>query len=161
MSMISKGKKTNKRRRRTAAAIWISVFAVVLVSVAVFGISLSAEDAPSVAITFSDGRSDAVLFADISATATKSVSGCISLPGKDFADIVPHASVTAAEKLDSETFKFSADDDRYYAFTGWQIVGTSELLPAKTVFQPGDTITPEVLANYASDGSLELAEMEG
>ena len=156
MSLISKGKKTNKRRRRTLAAIWISVFAVILVSVAVFGISLSAEDAPSVTITFSDGGyrysvkdafSDPGLFEDFSVGSSLTESGSIIVPGPDFATLTNgrHA-FSAADTVDPETFYFGepVNGNRWaYSFTGWQVESTDSLIPAQTVFQPGDLRSEE------------------
>ncbi len=54
---------------------------------------------------------------------------------------------TVANGLDSETF---VQDEKAYSFTGWKISSSAEKIPGKSVFQPGDTITSDVLDLYVS-----------
>lgn len=103
-------------------------------------------------VTYSTGSQSA--FSTVTKAATTDASGCITLTGPALSDVV-----TISGGYDCETVIGS--DGRYYSFTGWHIVGQSKKLPAETVFQPGDVVTPEVLETYASDGSLELEALWG
>lgn len=74
--------------------------------------------------------------------------------------------LTGNQQLDCETFYFETSGSmpnaslRAYSFTGWHItneplstakipaIKNKQKVPAQTVFQPGDVITPEVLKDY-------------
>lgn len=74
--------------------------------------------------------------------------------------------LTGNQQVDCETFYFETSGSmpnaslRAYSFTGWHITNTpistakipaivnGKKVPAQTVFQPGDVITPEVLKDY-------------
>ena len=147
-----KTKKLNKKA--LAAAISLALVAIIAIAIIfVYG----AEEYGTVTVTFSDGKNN-VVFENVERSADKSISNCIVVPGESFAKTVT-VKLDNSHKFDCETFYFDeniTDETRAYTFTGWYIVGADEKIPGKTVFQPGDTITPEVLEKYASDGSLEL-----
>ena len=112
-----------------------------------------------------------LVFDEVSTTAEPDISGCVSLPGPTFADTVSVKwNANDANYVDCETFFFDdlgADDEIpetswSYTFTGWHIVNAGDAyIPAETVFQPGDTVTPDVLEQYVSGGSLELEALWG
>lgn len=85
---------------------------------------------------------------------TADISGCITLPGATFKDVA-----SLSDSYDCETIR--GTDGRYYSFTGWHIKNASTKLPAETVFQPGDVITPEVLSQYATNNTLNLEALWG
>lgn len=149
---------------RSVRTVALVLCLALLVSTAVILGIVHAEDTDitNVSLTFTDGRADVDLFDDVTTyTAQKSISDCIVLPGAVFADIVPTVKLPSANVLDSETFYFDAtvtEESRAYTFVGWHITNSAGdgYLPAQTVFQPGDTVTPEVLEKYASTDSLTL-----
>ncbi len=98
------------------------------------------------------------LFVSFAETDTLTESQCLILPGPTFGVNVNGQTLTHQGSLDSETFYFDAEvegTDRWaYSFTGWKIKGAEDKIPGKTVFQPGDVITPEVL-NGATSITLE------
>lgn len=150
--MIRTKKKMGGKKLAVAItlAVTVTVLCVLLAILAVQGA------APSVTVTFEDGKGG-TLFETATRGANENLSGCITVPGNSFGETVAFkAGLTTA---DDETYLEA--DGRYYSFTGWQIKGTAERLPAKTVFQPGDTVTPEVLAEYISDGKLEFVAVWG
>ena len=124
-----------------------------------YTISYDNGDAPDdMAFTPKDGVS--VLDAD--------ASNCITLP-ETFANTVTVAAISDARILDEETFYFAeptsaAIEDGSlwaYTFTGWKVVGQENKIAGETVFQPGFTISPEVLLQYAPDGNLHLEAQWG
>ncbi len=162
------------RRRWWVLSLAVSLALVALTSIIVFAVGREA--AETITVIYTDGtysteNKDAGLFSDFTLDGTLTVSDTLILPGDTFGDNVKVKNVTLNKKgdaqLDSETFYFDtpAEEETYsdlwaYSFTGWKIVGTTEKIPGKTVFQPGDVITPDILATYAkdtdSDGTKEL-----
>ena len=112
-----------------------------------------------------------LVFDEVSTTAEPDISGCVSLPGSTFADTVSVKwNANDANYVDCETFFFDdlgtdgeiPETSWSYTFTGWHIVAAgNSYVPAETVFQPGDTVTPDVLEQYVSGGSLELEALWG
>ncbi|MDO4282626.1 MAG: hypothetical protein Q4D02_03240 [Clostridia bacterium] len=140
-----------------------------------------------VVITYSEGKlpsqirygennteNEKVLFEDVTTSVVKTTSNSLILPGETFSDNITDIKLDKANIVDCETFYFNnydTDEEKQnalddgtlwsYSFTGWHIVGTSEYIPANTVFQPGDVITPDILEKYATDGTLQLEAVFG
>ena len=131
-------------------------FVIVTALCVLFAILTVQGAAPSVTVTFEDSKGG-TLFETATRGASENLSGCITVPGPSFGETV--AFQPGVVTADDETYL--AADGRYYTFTGWQIKSSDVRLPAKTVFQPGDTVTPEVLAEYVSDGKLEFTAVWG
>jgi len=90
------------------------------------------------------------VFNDAQATVSVNSSNCIILPdtvqkGADISGITLLKADGDEGRLDAETYKFA---DSYYSFTGWKIVSADTKIPGETVFQPGDTVTFDVLEQY-------------
>ena len=119
-------------------------------------------------IIFSEGdlpNKDNVLFENIIVENVEiNINGSLIVPGKTFNDIVENyiSEYYKTKKLDNETFYFNVDQEEWaYTFTGWHIVGTTDYLPAKTVYQPGDLILSSELSTYIKNGTIELEAVWG
>ncbi len=117
----------------------------------------------NISINFSDGDipiGDIEIFGDITISNVKvSEANSIITPGETFDNLVGTSLNTyynnSERKLDSETFYFGDGDSKWaYTFTGWQVVGSEERLPEKTVFQPGDLIFENTLIDYLDSNNV-------
>ena len=134
--------------------------------ISVYSFDVSSQE--KITIKFSDGdipTGNELLFEDFALDAPVNISNNIIIPGPEFKNITASKinGVYSSKQLDPETFYFLDGTEEWaYTFTGWHIVGTSEYLPAKTVFQPGDLILEETLNAYVSEeGVLELEAVWG
>ncbi len=176
------------KKRRTIQFLTIGAVCLLVISVMVWaGFVRAATNVTSVTsytVTFTSGNYQVPtvnadytysytntatgLFSNVTKTITEDNAECITLPGPDFAATITSLNSgfttyytgtgSTGTRLDEETFKFGSD---WYSFTGWKIAGTANNLPGKTVFQPGDTIPAEILADYAPSGSLTLQALWG
>lgn len=96
-------------------------------------------------------------------TVTVNSSGCIILRDLDYSGNNKEFRYTGKDgngnSIDAKsTFYFGVESDgsvatsgcQAFTFTGWMISGAKEKIPGKTVFQPGDVITPDVLADTSN-----------
>lgn len=160
----------NQAKKQIKGMRWrrVLLLAVLLVTLGSLTLVLwpTSAAAPTVHVVFSDGGyrdsikvdyRDTDLFEDISLDADFTEAGCMIVPGSDFATTTAgKLNIAADDTVDPETFYFDAEgsvDVRWaYTFTGWQVKGSTQRIPAQTVFQPGDAITPDVLADLAAQG---------
>ncbi len=110
------------------------------------------------------------LFADRTVSVTgNAYSGNFIVPQDSYTSLTFDSAFTGDQQLDRETFYFQTFSQEAlengelwaYTFTGWHIVGTEQYLPEKTVFQPGDVITAQVMEEYAVNGELKLEALWG
>ncbi len=177
--------KLKLNRRHLLACICSLLLLVGVTSAAVFALILRAENSEKITVTYSAGGIDKD-YNGTAETATnafdpitknpedKSSSGCLVLHGPEFADVVTELSEELQSQIDKDS-RTKVDDETFYfggyvhdahtwsySFTGWHIVDAGNVrIPGRTVFQPGDTIDPEVLEEYADDGTLELEALWG
>lgn len=157
--------------KRTKKYLSMFLFGLILLLAVSTQISVYSYDVSSqeqITIKFSDGdipSGNELLFEDIVVEVPINISNNVIIPGPEFKNITSSKinGVYLSKQLDPETFYFlDGEDDWAYTFTGWHIVGTSEFLPAKTVYQPGDLILEETLNSYVTEeGVLELEAVWG
>ncbi len=135
--------------------IALSLFALTIVltlNVKTFTKAYVPSNGDQINVVFSDGDipvSDVSLFDDITLTGNVNASNNMAVPGDSFENTTKDALKAVSETLDPETFVFEADGWAY-TFTGWHIQGTTDFLPAQTVYQPGDLILESELIKYVS-----------
>lgn len=154
-----------QRGNRWRRIVLVALVLATLVSLSVVWWTIAADE-PTVHVVFSDGGyresikedyAPTELFDDFSLDATFTSAGCLIIPGTDFATATSGKLNIAAENtVDPETFYFDEavnGEPRWaYTFTGWQVKGTTQRIPAQTVFQSGDAVTPDVLEKLAEQG---------
>ena len=102
---------------------------------------------------------DGFFSAKDTASLTVNTSKCVTLPDGVLSGVTINS--TGYTKKDNETYIFDSSTGWSYSFTGWHIVGASSKIPGKTVFQPGDVITFDVLEQYVQEsGSTKTLEFE-
>ena len=147
--------------------IFIIIFVLSFISfssIYVHATTFVAEPNKKITVIFSQGNlpnNSNYLFNDITYNDVEiNISKNLIIPGESFEKVVNgkiNPTLSENKQIDCETFYFEIDGvDWAYTFTGWQIVGTTNRLPAKTVFQPGDLILENVLETYVDKSTNTL-----
>lgn len=133
-------------------------------SLFVYATTFVSEPNKKITVIFSQGNlpnNSNYLFNDITYNDVEiNVSKNLIIPGATFEEVINgkiNPIFIEDKQIDCETFYFEIDGvDWAYTFTGWQIVGTTDRLPAKTVFQPGDLVLENVLETYVDNSTSTL-----
>lgn len=128
--------------------IWPGIAALTILVTLVSGLmiiggvraALDIKAGDTVNVTFTAGSGTVGVSAPASVELTVNSSECL---------VLPEARPAVSGGADGETY---VSGGKHYSFTGWKIVddAVTEKIPGTTVFQPGDTITFDVLEDYLS-----------